>query len=390
MSSIKRIHLGHGNQKMDVTCSEHSHRGGMPCPWLKCNNGIEENEFIDSTFETIGTPPHYIRKKWLYPDGSERYSWYDKSRPSIFTIYRILSEDSLNIDFGSKTNNIVYHYTNIQGLEGILNSNSLWMTDFKYMNDYREINHGLELVDDILQELEKKSLYKNKEEYFKIWKKFVKKGVKKRICISCFSADNGDSLSQWRGYGNNGSGISIGFKIDSTYWNYNPIAVLNKVIYDTDKQKMILENIIHTYLVVSEWEDKNVKKFLKPEKMAKRCISSIYEHITYFKDNSFEDEKEVRLVYKEDKSFFKIAKLNKPKKEFRISDNKIIPYLSSKNIPKFNKEYARTKDEILPIYDIVIGPQKDADLIMCGIKELLKSKGYKNVKVRKSIVPYRA
>jgi len=389
VSAIKRIQLGLWNQNMDVTCTSHNHRGGMPCPWPNCSNGIEEKEFIDSTFEKTDTPQHYIRKKWFYVDGSERYSWYDKSMPVIFTIYRILQEDSFNINFGSNTN-IIYHYTNIQGLEGIIKSKSFWMTDFKYMNDYKEIIHGLELVDNIVRDLEKYNKYEEKEEYFNIWKKFIKKGIKKRICISCFSADDGDSLSQWRGYGNNGAGISIGLKSNSSFWNYNPLALLKKVIYDTNEQKKIIENIMHTYLIVSDWGDKNEKVFLNPKKMAKSCITSIYEHITYFKDNSFEDEKEVRWVYKSDNSYLKMAKLKKPEKEFRISENKIIPYLSSNNIPESKSKYLPTqKRDTLPIEDIVVGPQKDADLIVSGIKELLKANGYKNVKVRRSTVPYR-
>lgn len=389
MSSIKKIHVGLSIE-MKISCEKHNHRGNMPCPWLNCSNGIRENEFIDSTFEDTDTPHHYIRKKWSYPDGSERYSWYDKSMPSIFTIYRILQEDSFNINFGSESNNIVYHYTSIQGLDGIINSNSMWMTDFKYMNDYKEISHGVGLVENLVNDLEKNDIYNNKEEYFQIWKRFIKKGIKKRICISCFSVDNGDSLSQWRGYGNNGSGISIGFKSNSTFWDYQPLASLRKVIYDTDEQNRILKNILHTYLTVPDWEENKSRKFISSKKIAKRCISSFYEYITYFKNNSFKDEQEVRWVYKSDKNYLKMAKLKKPKKEFRISNNKIIPYLSSRNIPESKSKYGLKREKLLPIVDIVVGPQKDADLVVCGIKELLKSKGYKNVEVRKSLVPYRA
>jgi len=41
---------------------------------------------------------------------------------------------------------IVYHYTNTEGLVGILESRAIWATQAPYLNDASEIDHGEELL----------------------------------------------------------------------------------------------------------------------------------------------------------------------------------------------------------------------------------------------------
>ena len=55
---------------------------------------------------------------------------------------------------------------------------------------------------------------------------------------------------------------------------------------------------------------------------------------------------------------------------------------------KLNEEKSRKRD-LLPIVDILIGPMIHQEEAMIACKILLKDKGYSNVKVNISDIPYR-
>lgn len=100
----------------------------------------------------------------------------------------------------------LYHYTRLEGLEGILESNSLWATSVWNTNDESEIVLGCELL--------KKSLIEkgcNECDVTKLiqdhcFENALKKHVK-GVFLTCFSGHDDDYsiknglLSQWRGYG---------------------------------------------------------------------------------------------------------------------------------------------------------------------------------------------
>ncbi len=48
----------------------------------------------------------------------------------------------LNSVSGEVEDKILYHYTNVKGLMGILDSQCLWATDFRYTNDLSEIRYA--------------------------------------------------------------------------------------------------------------------------------------------------------------------------------------------------------------------------------------------------------
>ena len=76
-------------------------------------------------------------------------------------------------------------------------------------------------------------------------------------------------------------------------------------------------------------------------------------------------------------------------KQYRISDNKLIPYVSSSNLKVYGLAREEDKKPKLPISEVVVGPQENMDIVVSGIKELLASKGYGSVKVKKSTIPFR-
>ena len=48
----------------------------------------------------------------------------------------------------------IYHYTDLNGLLGIVGSNSLWATHFSFLNDSNELIHGMNCLENALHYLQ--------------------------------------------------------------------------------------------------------------------------------------------------------------------------------------------------------------------------------------------
>jgi len=99
---------------------------------------------------------------------------------------------------------IIYHYTTISGLIGIIAQYEIWASDCQFLNDGTELSYAREIFFTEVQKLNLApveggggySLAGRSLEDF-------------RMFITCF-CENGDLLSQWRGYGAD-QGYSLGF-----------------------------------------------------------------------------------------------------------------------------------------------------------------------------------
>jgi hypothetical protein len=99
--------------------------------------------------------------------------------------------------------------------------------------------------------------------------------------ISCFSKDK-DSLSQWRGYGDDGRGIAIGFNsevLNNLRDNDNDIH-LKQIAYHDNLQNAILDDALIRYIIgVSDIKD------------------WAYHILPVFKPIGFKEEQEWRLIF---------------------------------------------------------------------------------------------
>src|SRR6476646_1334832 len=47
---------------------------------------------------------------------------------------------------------ILYHYTTLAGLQGIVETNAMWATDTRYFNDAKEFTYSKEVIETALRE----------------------------------------------------------------------------------------------------------------------------------------------------------------------------------------------------------------------------------------------
>lgn len=360
-----------------VFCKEHGYRSVAPCPWPNCPNGIAGNKFWRDTSLKGERKIIFERVRWTTVDGADRYVWKNNRLPSVFSVPNLCRDELYrNIKEYPK---VIYHYTDIESLQGIIEKQELWLTDFAYLNDSKEITHGLECTNDIL----KKKLSESNENPFSKLMHILHEQLNgqslPRICVICFSVDY-DSLSQWRGYGHGGKGVAIGIPTDSNYFSGFDEIRLDLVLYDKQMQLKLLDNFIHFFSKAYE-TDKTYTDTKEEDIFLGLMQSTVYEFIPFFKDSSFADEKEARLIHIEHPSIYKDLLKPAPKR-FRVSNNHLIPYCTTKDI-------AWRSDKRLPISEIIIGPQPDKEFVKKGMREFLDATQYQQTIIKMSNIPYR-
>src|ERR1017187_10866685 len=100
---------------------------------------------------------------------------------------------------------MIYHYCDSDTFLKILESQSLWLSDILKMNDPLEYQGGYEIIIGVFGEKYPEMLEWVKNNHFHS----SPKGI---LILGCSftDKDKGDNLSQWRAYGEDGKGVSIG------------------------------------------------------------------------------------------------------------------------------------------------------------------------------------
>lgn len=109
----------------------------------------------------------------------------------------------------SNSPDTLYHYTSRLGLLGVLGSKKVWATSSRFLNDTAEFNYAAQLLSAYVDRATPQSAFD--EVMHRHFLNFADVGrVALQLFVVSFSA-NGDSLSQWRAYGNPGNAYAIGF-----------------------------------------------------------------------------------------------------------------------------------------------------------------------------------
>jgi hypothetical protein len=104
---------------------------------------------------------------------------------------------------------LIYHYTDINGLYGIIGEGEFWLTDHRFLNDHTEGHYAKTILEgfqgEILNECETEHHQKILTFLYQEHRAFEDN----RVYVGSFSEKN--ILSQWRGYCPKDGGYCIGF-----------------------------------------------------------------------------------------------------------------------------------------------------------------------------------
>ena len=191
---------------------------------------------------------------------------------------------------------VLYHYTNVDGALGLLNSRNVWAGHIDFTNDFLELKYSRKRIFEIFKKEDDKGdedfwkPHLNEEKLKQVWG-----GVEAFIFSLC--AD-GKKASQWRTYGAQGHGLAIGFDTRGLpeFFSEDVSIALLKIQY-SDQQ--FRESVLR---IVREFDTVVSTLVLDINGDAYRQFSEILYVALLglslsFKTRHHKDEEEYRIVY---------------------------------------------------------------------------------------------
>lgn len=237
---------------------------------------------------------------------------------------------------------LLYHYTDYQALEGIVGKAQLRLNNILNMNDAAEMRFFMggfftAVMDKLKNEGEQDAL--------KEVKIFFNEELKKEFYYSAYAAcfsKNRDDAAQWERYGNHGRGVCIAFSKKLLNEMAAGIVSLEEVYYQVDMRLHKLVDKFYELVRVS-------KKNLKDNSEIMGCMEEAWIVSAAFKHPSFDSEQEMRLVASPfSKKYFDV------KPCYHITTERIKKYYPL-DLMKMCENAGCNLEEA--IYEIIIGPE---------------------------------
>ena len=288
------------------------------------------------------------------------------------------------------------HYTSISTFENILLNDELWFSNPLEMNDWEELIFGMREGARCFREHEgireacgSEETYSKLTNYFELY--LLKFGEKHAFntYVMCFSnhdpSDEDGVLSMWRGYGQNGNGISL--VIDTKVINYyeeSPF-IIAPVVYASVEKRIDWINTkldeLSRSLNVAEKNDQNLYT------LAYYWIQRLTVFSLFTKHDGFKEESEWRVVYLSDRDE---TELLKPMLSYHAIDDGLQPKLKLKlnDIP----ELLGGKVELEKlIHKIILGPTTSSAIAALTLKRMVEQLGKPSLvdKIVPSSIPFR-
>jgi len=191
-------------------------------------------------------------------------------------------------------------------------------------------------------------------------------------------SEEGDILSQWRAYANNGKGVAIGF--DGDFISQNSKVIIEKIVYDSYEQSNIINDKILCKDWLNEYKSCNGKGTKNWVTTCENILHDIVLNALLCKNPGFMEEKEYRIIYDDEFEYLKNdVKIPISKIKYRVNDNAIIPFREM--------DFSKCKENAL--VEIIIGPK--AEISENEMEKMLSCYGYSisRIKISKSRTGYR-
>ncbi len=274
---------------------------------------------------------------------------------------------------------MLYHYTSVEGLLGILDNCTIWVTKSDFLNDYSELVYLRQVYANLLLRLksEKDEMFRCKQFYAilaGIMETIDNPGWLQEQDLFVLSlTHHADSYTLWSNFsGHHGYNIQFDYSSLLEVWReegFTPLC-MGRIVYDKQEQRNILYQDLNEVYHTWEQADKGCSH-LKTAEIVREAIldrCKMYS-IFFFKDECFTEENEYRIVFTAERDTVR----------FRLRNGAIIPYIE---IPAGSRESNA-------IFDITIGPKLNIDIAEKGMVYYLKTKGYSEAKVKRSRIPLR-
>lgn len=213
-----------------------------------------------------------------------------------------MTDENLSIPtFKSADHPVLYHYCSTSTFLSIIQRRCMWLSDINTMNDYGEMHWAYRRFIVALNEISSVVGSRFMEETDEIVS-----ATQLRILpmLASFSTD-GDVLSQWRAYADDGRGVALGFdakKMETLSIRIAPVE------YEAEKQvENIKRHLLYVHSIWSRLPEAKQEDFLFNE------VAYFGTDLAFYKNPAFSEEKEVRIL--------RALVVNQKNGEWELSDN---------------------------------------------------------------------
>jgi len=362
------------------------------------------------------------------PDEERKQKQKQKQNEEIRSFFRSAQEVNLSSwqqDVHSLVPRSLYHYTTSVGLTGILTSHSLWASDVRYMNDASELSYAAALIADevghvfgAVADAQLQPVLPNVQAFANI---FEYGGLRPFCACLC---EEGDLLSQWRGYtaGQIGYSLGLDLRLPNIAIDLPPNTFLRKVVYDECEQRSWVRRITETWLTAASTLLDSGRGLVPTDLFPYPAIWTLQEALAEqqlcFKNPGFSEEREWRLIKLVDiqeelrlvehrLTQARLERLNETLEQqgiksppilrswprtnaegieikFRQASMGFIPYIELRL-----KQRAGVFTDRLPLESVVQGPTPNVALAFESLAMYLRSFGFSMTQVGSSTIPLR-
>lgn len=286
-----------------------------------------------------------------------------------------------------KSNDIVYHYCSVETFLSIIQNKCLWLCNIEKSNDSEERKYYEKALIETVKELLTSRLSKHKKKKLDGVLDYLENGLREPLRIhSCSFSSDGDMLSQWRGYADDSTGVSIGFR-KVLIAEYGREYSYKKISYDPKQMKRHCKKTILDKLEITHnHPDTNFNSGL---------LENMLLDAAFYKSPAFEQECESRFALFEGVERYTSSnqcnhmaieradvKILNKKSEFTVSERKY-RVVNRQLSTYYELGFDKIKDDF--IAEIYLGSK--CKITPEDIKYLLKDCGYQTDDLVQHIYP---
>jgi len=274
---------------------------------------------------------------------------------------------------------LIYHYTNCEGVISIIQNNEFWLSNVEYVNDKLENDYSLQVV---CNAINKSSLDNGfKKEFIKKFR-LTKTKSANTIFILSLTHDH-DSLNLWNNYSKN-EGYNIGINVEDFIYGLSNhkigyrindnldkryIPAVGSVLYDETKQLSFFQALYELFFTLSSIKPTSLDESKKIREKQTSIWKLLVMYSYMIKGKTHKIENEFRLV-------ISIPDASKGI-NFRSRNGLVLPFI-----------IISSEGNKLPFSEITIGPKIDDKIAKNGITQLIKQNNLK-LKVNSSSIKLR-
>lgn len=282
----------------------------------------------------------------------------------------------------STDNGIVYHYCSLEAFKSIIENECLWLCDIRKSNDSQECVYFDQIMSKTIQQriddLQNKSQTDPSDlaDLQKMREGLNVLNFEQIPTYVCSLSHDGDLLSQWRGYADDGYGIALGFDLYMLQNKYNTLdayCLCEDVFYGSKEE-------IATQCIQYMSSSLSTAQILKiPSSLSMVTAANILLKRPFYKSNAFREENEFRIVLLQESPSERKSELPFSERKYRITNHQLSSY--------YEFSFSSVKDEFLR--EIHLGPK--CKVTPDDVRMFLKDCGYQsdNINIVRSEATYR-